>query len=219
MLKTARKIGTKSFLQRLLRKKARPSQFSRKAAWHSVKIKICVVWGKTMKPAGFPLIWALPYHFQRAGITEHKPWAEVEARCAYLPTKQHYGQLRCDLQRTQAHPCLHYLQNRQDAGEEAQDVFVKTHAKLGGFEGWSSPKTWVYRIAASHFTSNQAARDLRPAKVRQKVAGCFRTLNGAQTYARIIGFISTARKHQRNVFKELLAVFNGYSFLAAPEGC
>ncbi|MCC6726208.1 MAG: RNA polymerase sigma factor, partial [Saprospiraceae bacterium] len=42
--------------------------------------------------------------------------------------------------------CLHYLQNRQEAEEAAQDVFVKIHAKLGGFEGKSSLKTWVYRI-------------------------------------------------------------------------
>ena len=69
------------------------------------------------------------------------------------------------------------------------------------------------------FTNNQAERDLRPAKIKQKVAGCFRTLYGAMSYARIISFISTARKHQCNIFKELIAVFNGYSFLTAPVRC
>lgn len=69
------------------------------------------------------------------------------------------------------------------------------------------------------FTNNQAERDLRPAKVKQKVAGCFRTFNGAAFYARICSFVSTARKHQCNVFKELIAVFNGYSFLTTPVGC
>lgn len=59
------------------------------------------------------------------------------------------------------------------------------------------------------FTNNQAERDIRPAKVRLKVAGCFRTLKGAQVYARINSFISTVRKHQRNAFKELVNIFKG----------
>lgn len=46
--------------------------------------------------------------------------------------------------------CLHYLQNRQDAEEATQDIFVKIHAKRGGFEGKSSLKTWMYRIAINH---------------------------------------------------------------------
>jgi len=48
------------------------------------------------------------------------------------------------------------------------------------------------------FTNNQAERDIRPVKTKQKVAGCFRTMNGAHSYACIQGFISTCRKHQLN---------------------
>ncbi len=59
------------------------------------------------------------------------------------------------------------------------------------------------------FTNNLAERDVRPAKTKQKVSGSFRTFTGAQQYARIQAFISTARKQQLNVFKELLAIFNG----------
>ena len=44
------------------------------------------------------------------------------------------------------------------------------------------------------FTNNQAERDLRPAKVRQKVSGCFRTDQGAAVYARLQAVISTCRK-------------------------
>jgi len=69
------------------------------------------------------------------------------------------------------------------------------------------------------FTNNQAERDVRPAKIKQKMAGCFRTLRGAQVYARIQSFISTTRKHQLNVFNELVATFGGGNFLAAPGGC
>jgi transposase len=63
------------------------------------------------------------------------------------------------------------------------------------------------------FTNNQAERDLRPAKIKQKVAGAFRTLDGAKIYARIFSFISTARKHQYSVFNELKNAFDGNTFL------
>jgi len=63
------------------------------------------------------------------------------------------------------------------------------------------------------FTNNQAERDLRPAKTKQKVAGTFRKLEGAKKYARIYGFISTTRKHQFSIFNELKKAFNGNTFL------
>jgi transposase len=68
------------------------------------------------------------------------------------------------------------------------------------------------------FSNNQAERDLRPAKTKQKVSGCFRTLEGAHTYARIQGFISTCRKHQINVFNELRAVCSTNINYVAPWG-
>ena len=63
------------------------------------------------------------------------------------------------------------------------------------------------------FTNNQAERDIRPIKVKQKVSGCFRTFKGAQHYARIAGYISTTRKQNLNVFNEICNVYNGISFL------
>jgi len=62
------------------------------------------------------------------------------------------------------------------------------------------------------FTNNQAERDIRPAKVKQKVSGCFRTFHGAEIYARIEGYVSSLRKNQLNIFKELTKVFSGTNF-------
>lgn len=67
------------------------------------------------------------------------------------------------------------------------------------------------------FTNNQAERDIRPIKVKQKISGCFRTFMGAEHYARIAGFISTTRKHKLNVFKELRNVFDGNTFLTVDN--
>lgn len=68
------------------------------------------------------------------------------------------------------------------------------------------------------FTNNLAERDIRPIKVKLKVAGCFRTNKGAQQYARIQAFISTARKNQRNSFKELKNALSGNTFLTQGDG-
>jgi len=63
------------------------------------------------------------------------------------------------------------------------------------------------------FTNNQAERDIRAAKTKIKVSGCFRTFDGAKKYARILAFISTSRKKQFNVFEQILLTFNGQNFL------
>ncbi|MGB3795363.1 MAG: IS66 family transposase, partial [Alteraurantiacibacter sp.] len=57
------------------------------------------------------------------------------------------------------------------------------------------------------FTNNQAERDVRPAKVKLKVSGGFRTFAGAEHYARIAAIISTLRKQGMNVFTSLRDLF------------
>jgi len=57
------------------------------------------------------------------------------------------------------------------------------------------------------FTNNLAERDLRPAKIKQKVSGSFRTFQGAKVYARLQALISTCRKQDRNIFDTLRNLF------------
>lgn len=64
------------------------------------------------------------------------------------------------------------------------------------------------------FDNNLAERDLRVFKVKGKVSGTFRSLEGANWFARIRGYISTLRKQGRNVFQAIQQAFSGTPFLS-----
>jgi len=53
------------------------------------------------------------------------------------------------------------------------------------------------------FSNNRAEQDIRMIKVKQKISGSFRTINGARIFARIRGFISTIRKQGKDVMTSL----------------
>ena len=65
----------------------------------------------------------------------------------------------------------------------------------------------------STYPQGTGGTDRKPAKLKMKVSNCFRTFEGAEIYARIASFVSTARKHDKNVFSELFNTFSGYNFL------
>ncbi len=54
--------------------------------------------------------------------------------------------------------CLKYVQNRDEAHEMVQETFMNVSRGLPGFQGASSPKTWIYRIAVNRCLSRMEER-------------------------------------------------------------
>jgi len=124
-----------------------------------------------------------------------------------------------------------HIESRYDRiceiGEKAESPPVKTTGRKGRYkrtrgrnlvERLIREKDAVLAFAFNKevpFTNNLAERDIRPAKVKQKISNCFRTFKGAEIYARIEGYISTVRKNKRCVFPELCTTFEGHNFITA----
>jgi transposase len=66
------------------------------------------------------------------------------------------------------------------------------------------------------FDNNLAERDLRMMKVKQKISGAFRTLKGAETFARVRSYLSTVRKQSGDVLDALTSALLGYPFIPSP---
>jgi len=67
------------------------------------------------------------------------------------------------------------------------------------------------------FDNSQAERDIRMAKVQQKISGTFRSADGAKTFCRIRGYISTARKNSLSVIDAIQAAFEGNPSMVSTE--
>jgi transposase len=61
--------------------------------------------------------------------------------------------------------------------------------------------------AHTRFDNNQAERDLRMNKVRQKISGGFRSLKAGQEFMNVRSFVATAIKRGADPVEELVKLF------------
>ena len=92
--------------------------------------------------------------------------------------------------------CYSYMRNRQDAEDLTQDVFFKVYRSLNQFEGRSSFKTWLYRVAINTCQNEIRRRGRRPQEAETEMETIAEIMPSGQ---------SVEKAYQANHKQQLLA--------------
>jgi transposase len=99
---------------------------------------------------------------------------------------------------------------KKKRGRQKKSKSLNLLMRLKGYQ--KEALAFMYNLEVP-FDNNQAERDIRMIKVRQKISGTFRTNQGAMFFCRIRSYISTARKNKVNVFSAIKDAIRGQPFI------
>ena len=115
----------------------------------------------------------------------------------------------------EAKPELPIIATSGKRGKQKQHPAKNLHDRLTKYK---SETIRFMRDFTASFTNNQAERDIRMVKVKQKISGGFRSMKGAGRFCRIRGQISTFKKQQKNVFHAFATVIQEHAFQNLSPG-
>lgn len=114
------------------------------------------------------------------------------------------------LQRALTREYAYMEKQRQELGRKK----VKNTKAYNLFKRLIEFKTETLRFMSDFtipFDNNGSERDVRMAKLKQKISGCFRSADGGSMFARIRSYLSSARKQGKDIYQSLLRAVQNYS--------
>ena len=143
----------------------------------------------------YKIEWAEKFRKFYVGINEYKNRTEVCECDKLMEIEKEYDGL---------------LLEGDTALEEMKEgsfIYDKLYLIINRLRQYKDDYMLFIRNYKAPFTNNQAERDLRHCKIKQKISGCFRSWAGVVCYTKIHSFLSTAHKRKQNLFSAVKGLF------------
>jgi transposase len=100
-------------------------------------------------------------------------------------------------------------ERQREPGKRGRLKRTKSRSLLERLRQYEDDVLRFMEVPEVPFTNNQGENDIRMTKVQQKISGCFRSMEGAEIFCLIRGYLSTCRKHQLSASDALRALYDG----------
>lgn len=159
----------------------------------------------------------------QAQIEQKQKWAEQMSKLVLAMKKSKdraIDQGKCQMSKATIADYQNQYRQIIERGKRANPLPPKDHNKprkikrtkaqnlLRRLEEYEVEVLRFYTNFEVPFDNNLAERDLRMAKVKLKISGCFRTQQGADYFARLRSYISSAKKQGINILEALKNIFD-----------